>query len=108
MAPPARSRSWGRMGIGGTAPARLRDPLASSARRWTSVQQEGVMDPKSPASRPPQIAPARRRRSLFGELYRGAVLGDFALDKGLLGVLTQIVVGYLPIAGTLGALRDAL
>jgi len=65
------------------------------------------MGSKSSAPQPSRTSPPRRRRSLLGELYRGAVLGDFALDKGLLGVLTQIVVGYLPIAGTIGALRDA-
>jgi hypothetical protein len=65
------------------------------------------MDSKSSAPRLPRLSPTRRRRSLLGEVYRGAVLGDFAMDKGLIGVLTQIIVGYLPIAGTLGALRDA-
>ncbi len=45
--------------------------------------------------------------ALFVDIYRGAVLGDFARELGLAGIVTQIVFGFLPLIGTLCAVRDA-
>lgn len=53
------------------------------------------------------VAAPHRRYSLTRDVLRGAVWGDFALDKKLPGTLTQIILGYVPVLGTLGALRDA-
>ena len=43
---------------------------------------------------------------LVRDIVRGAVPGDFAPALGLAGAATQVVLGYLPVVGTLGALRD--
>jgi hypothetical protein len=55
----------------------------------------------------PVLVP-RRRRSLVGDVWAGAMRGDFARDLGVAGALTQIVIGFLPVFGTLAALRDML
>ena len=47
------------------------------------------------------------RGGLVRDIVRGAVLGDFAPALGLAGAVTQVVLGYLPVVGTLAALRDA-
>jgi len=54
------------------------------------------------------IAPVRHHRSLIGDLFRGAFLGDFAVDLGLAGAIVQIVCGFMPVIGDLCALRDCL
>jgi hypothetical protein len=77
-----------------------------------SSGEEGTMRGTSrvtyPASAPIQEWPAvrRRRPSLLGEVWNGAVRGDFARNVGLVGGLTQIGIGFLPIIGTLAAMRD--
>lgn len=55
-----------------------------------------------------QTVQQRRRRSLIGDVWAGAMRGDFARDLGAAGALTQIVIGFLPVFGTLAALRDML
>lgn len=45
--------------------------------------------------------------ALVTDVWRGGVLGDFARELGLVGVLTQILFGFVPGLGTLCALRDA-
>lgn len=40
------------------------------------------------------------------DIWRGAVVGDFARDKGILGTATQIVFGFLPGIGDICAVRD--
>lgn len=49
---------------------------------------------------------AKRRYSLIGDVYNGAVHGDFAPDLGLAGITTQVVCGFVPVVGTLCAARD--
>lgn len=56
---------------------------------------------------PPPGAITPRRNSLPRDIYRGAVYGDFAPEKGIAGNATQALLGYVPGIGTLCALRDA-
>jgi hypothetical protein len=45
---------------------------------------------------------------LIRDLYRGAFLGDFAATVGIPGAVTQALLGYVPVVGTITALRDAV
>jgi len=47
-----------------------------------------------------------RRYSFFGDIYAGAVRGDFAEDLRVPGIATQLVLGFVPVVGTMCALRD--
>jgi len=53
------------------------------------------------AASPPQPA-----RTMMLDLYRGAVWGDFDQDLGVAGAAVQSTIGFIPVAGTLAALRD--
>lgn len=56
---------------------------------------------------PPMYQP--RRGGITGflrDVLRGALLGDFALDLGLAGAVTQVVLAYTPFIGDICALRD--
>ena len=58
-----------------------------------------------------QIVPARPGRqhpSLINDIVRGAVQGDFASDMGLPGAVTQVALSFVPVVGTICALRDAV
>jgi hypothetical protein len=46
------------------------------------------------------------RRSILSDVAAGALLGDFAQDLGVPGALTQIVLSFIPVVGTVCALRD--
>lgn len=46
------------------------------------------------------------RRSFLGDVAAGALFGDFAQDLGVPGALTQIVLSFIPLVGTVCALRD--
>lgn len=53
----------------------------------------------------------RRRsgyRGIVADVWRGAVLGDFAPRLGLMGAVTQATLGYVPIVGDVCALRDGI
>lgn len=58
--------------------------------------------PRIPVSGPPL-----RKYSVVRDLYWGTVLGDFAPAIGIPGALIQAVLGYVPVLGTITALRDA-
>jgi hypothetical protein len=45
--------------------------------------------------------------SLPRDIYFGAVLGDFAPTLGIPGAVTQVILGYVPVIGSVTALRDA-
>lgn len=52
-----------------------------------------------------------RRSGFVGflrDILRGALLGDFALDLGIAGALTQVVLAYTPIVGDVCAIRDMM
>ena len=59
-----------------------------------------------PAAYPPQQQPYERRPGLVRDVWNGALRGDFARNLGFFGGLTQIVIGFLPLFGTLAAMRD--
>ena len=42
----------------------------------------------------------------FRDIFRGALLGDFALDLGIVGALTQVALAYTPVVGDICAIRD--
>jgi hypothetical protein len=53
---------------------------------------------------PPPMTPPSR--GLVLDLFRGAVLGDFDQHLGTAGAAAQSVVGFIPVVGTIAALRD--
>lgn len=42
------------------------------------------------------------------DVINGALLGDFALELGLPGALAQVVLSFIPLVGTVGAVRDTI
>ena len=44
---------------------------------------------------------------ILRDMARGAFQGDFARDLGLPGAATQVALSFVPVVGTLCALRDA-
>lgn len=59
-----------------------------------------------PATYPAQQQLYERRPGLVRDVWNGAMRGDFARNLGFFGGLTQIIIGFLPLFGTLAALRD--
>ncbi|HEY7832751.1 MAG TPA: hypothetical protein VIG30_04195 [Ktedonobacterales bacterium] len=58
---------------------------------------------------PPQPPPAAAHHtSVAVDFYNGAVRGDFAPELGLAGITAQVVFGFVPVIGTLCALRDLI
>jgi hypothetical protein len=53
-------------------------------------------------------APDRERVPVLQDMLNGIFRGDFAKRLGPAGALTQMVVGFVPVAGTVAALRDLL
>jgi hypothetical protein len=47
-----------------------------------------------------------RRRSFVGDISAGLFLGDFAHELGLPGAVTQIVISFVPLIGSICAVRD--
>jgi hypothetical protein len=45
---------------------------------------------------------------LLRDIFNGAVLGEYADYLGVAGICTQILLGYVPVIGTLCAARDLL
>ena len=50
---------------------------------------------------------ANSRPSILSDIVHGAILGDYATDLGLPGAATQVMLSFVPVVGTLCALRDA-
>ncbi len=76
-------------------------------------------DPRHPESAPPRwpappATPAaltsaalpRRRRSLIGDVSAGLFLSDFADELGLPGAVTQVAISFVPLIGSMCAVRD--
>ena len=59
----------------------------------------------SPAYGPAAVA-IPPRRSFLGDVVAGALYGDFAQGLRIPGALTQIVLSFIPVVGTICALRD--
>ena len=53
-----------------------------------------------------QQRPHERRPGLVRDVWNGAMRGDFARNLGFFGGVTQVVIGFLPLFGTLAAMRD--
>jgi hypothetical protein len=47
-------------------------------------------------------------RGIVDDVWRGAVLGDFAPRLGLAGAATQAALGYVPLVGEVCAVRDGI
>jgi len=58
------------------------------------------------ASQPLMVVPAPR--SLARDIYRGAIWGDFDRELEVAGALTQAAIGFIPVVGTVAALRDLI
>src|SRR5262249_48376777 len=67
-----------------------------------------------PAHQPHPARPAQDQiplptaRSLAFDIYRGIVWGDFDQELGIAGALAPAALGFIPVLGTLAALRDLL
>ena len=48
----------------------------------------------------------RRKIPLIVDVFNGAIRGDFTREMGIAGYLTQAVLSFTPVIGTLCALRD--
>ncbi len=57
---------------------------------------------------PLRVNPEPSSRGLAVDLFRGVVVGDFDQQLGAAGATAQSVVGFIPVVGTLAALRDLL
>lgn len=72
---------------------------------------EPYYDPRRPYGVAPAqaayvTAVAPRRRSFAGDVAAGAFLGDFARDLRIPGAVTQVILAFLPLIGTICAVRD--
>src|SRR5258705_13085734 len=62
----------------------------------------------APARQPllfPQPAVQRKPSSWLKDVFGGAVLGDFATEVHLPGAVTHAALGFVPVIGTVTALR---
>src|SRR5215510_10409343 len=50
--------------------------------------------------------PQQERIRLFPDIIKGAFLGDYANRLGIAGAITQAILFYIPVVGTLCAMRD--
>lgn len=78
-------------------PKRESKPSRVTESRVTDVA------PNSPAG---GGARPRKRRSFIGDVTAGALLGDFARDLGIAGATTQAALGFVPLIGSVCAVRD--
>jgi hypothetical protein len=78
--------------------------IVKSSRREVS-RYEGILPMAQPYA--PSISPRRGGIvGFFRDILRGALLGDFAMDLGLAGAVTQVALAYTPVVGDICALRD--
>ncbi len=47
------------------------------------------------------------RPPIMRDIVRGALLGDWAGELGLPGAITQVALNFVPVVGSICALRDA-
>jgi hypothetical protein len=75
----------------------------SAPPRWPVTPQpaaESALESATVVRRP------ARRRSFVGDISAGLFLGDFAHELGLPGAVTQIVISFVPLIGSICAVRD--
>ncbi len=70
-----------------------------------SAQQQWPVTPIPPVAPAPAVLPPRRR-SLIGDVSAGLFLGDFADELGLPGAVTQVAISFVPLIGSMCAVRD--
>ena len=56
----------------------------------------------------PAVTPYVHHRSFLGDIVAGALFGDFARDLRVPGAVTQIVLAFIPLIGTMCAVRDLI
>jgi hypothetical protein len=54
-----------------------------------------------------QPGTAANSPSILSDIVQGALLGDYATELGLPGAATQVALSFVPVVGTICALRDA-
>lgn len=85
------------------------DPRESApAPQWPaqSVSADMRVDVGGPVDATVVRGPAPRRRSFVGDVSAGLFLGDFAQELGLPGAVTQVAISFVPLIGSVCALRD--
>jgi hypothetical protein len=80
------------------------------------AEEKGAMQQRAPSSREysparqpmlfPQPVVRRKPSSWLKDVFGGAVLGDFATEVHLAGAVTHAALGFVPVIGTVTALRD--
>lgn len=68
----------------------------------------GRYPPADHQSRPYRAANAAPSKAWWRDVIDGAMLGDFAQALGLPGTITQVALSFIPVVGTLGAVRDTI
>jgi hypothetical protein len=82
-------------------------PYQSHPEPSRAIQQQPAYHS---ATAPSSVAESKTRHeySVIQDIYWGAIWGDFAPRVGIPGALTQALLGYVPLVGTITALRDAV
>ena len=70
---------------------------------WPITPQAGQVGAQEVAT---VVRRPARRRSFVGDVSAGLFFGDFAHDLGLPGAVTQIAVSFVPLIGSICAVRD--
>src|SRR5258708_28220174 len=80
------------------------------------AEEKGAMQQRAPSRREhsparqplrfPQPVVRRKPSSWLKDVFGGAVLGDFATEVHLPGAVTHAALGFVPVIGTVTALRD--
>lgn len=70
-----------------------------AASRWPAA-------PVTPAMPAALVTTPPRRRSLIRDVSAGLFLGDFADELGLPGAVTQVAISFVPLIGSMCAVRD--
>ena len=70
---------------------------------WPITPQAGQVGAQEVAT---VVRRPARRRSFVGDVSAGLFIGDFAHDLGLPGAVTQIAVSFVPLIGSICAVRD--
>lgn len=78
----------------------------ATAKGTTAPTGEPTTEAKDNTHAPTVHASNESRYSIIGDVWKGAVLGDFARGLHLPGAISQIAVGYFPVIGTLCSARD--
>jgi hypothetical protein len=70
----------------------------------SSQAQRPALVATSPAIGTPYV----HHRSFLGDIVAGALFGDFARDLRVPGAVTQIILSFIPLIGSMCAVRDLI